>query len=56
MMIPRLLVASVVLIGFVRGSPGGAPNTCCEAMVPGHNGTTPQDGEAPNFSTTPDSV
>lgn len=56
MMIRHLIVASVLLVGFVRGSPGGAPNTCCEAMVPGHPETTPQDGEAPNFSTTPDSV
>jgi len=51
-----LMIASLLLIGFVRGTPFGAPNTCCEAMVPGHNDTSPQDGDATNFSTVPESV
>lgn len=38
----------------VMASPTGAPNTCCEAMIPGH-GAEVQTGDVP-FTTTPDKV
>ncbi len=54
MMIQQLMIASVLMVGIVRGTPTGSPNTCCEAMIPGH-GPDAQDGKSV-FTTIPNAV
>ena len=51
MMIHQLMIASILMVGIVRGTPTGAPNTCCEEMVPGH-GVPAQNGTS-SFLTIP---
>lgn len=50
------VIASIFLmLGIAHCLPEGAPNTCCEAMVPGHE-VDEQTGASPNFSTVPNTV
>lgn len=51
MMIHQLMIASILMVGIVRGTSIGAPHTCCEEMVPGH-GVPAQNGTS-SFLTIP---
>lgn len=54
-MIGRVAVAFLCIVALARATPLGAPDTCCEEMVPGHPNTTAQTTPNP-YSTTPDQV
>jgi len=55
-MIQYFLISLFLLVNTVLGSPGGAPNTCCEAMVPAGHGVAAQPGAPSFFSTVPNTV